>query len=189
MRIGLLGGTFDPIHNGHLAIAEQAYKQLALDKVIFMPASVSPHKVPDRSSDAEDRFRMIELAIKGRPGFEVSGYEIDKKGISYSVDTLQHLKATHPEETEFFFLLGSDSLAELDTWKDRDRLFKLCKFIVFNRRGFSPDSKFPNVERLEIEPIDISSTGIRKKIREEEEITGLVPEIVEEYIKAKNLYK
>lgn len=189
MRIGLLGGTFNPIHNGHLNLAEEAKRTLKLDKIIFIPAYIPPHKGADNLIDAEVRFRMIELAIGGRGDFEILRYEIDKRQICYTIDTVEYLKDSYPEDTEIFFLIGADSLGELDTWKDIEELSKLCRFVVCDRPGFSKILKYPWLERIDITPIDVSSSQIRRRIREGRDITGLLPKAVEDYIRRNSLYK
>lgn len=189
MRTGLFGGTFNPIHNGHVSLAQGAKEQLKLDRVIFIPAFIPPHKSSNELADAGDRFRMIELAIAGRPGFEISRFEIEKEAKSYSIETLKYFKASYPEDAEFFFLIGADALKGLSDWKDIDKAFELCKFAVCNRPGFQEDSRYPDIEKIDIADVDISSTQIRKRIKKGESIKGLLPQTVESYIKEKNLYK
>lgn len=189
MRIGLLGGTFNPIHNGHLAFAEGAVRKLCLDKVIFIPAYIPPHKRPDRLAYSEDRFKMIELAITGRSEFEISRYEIDKGQITYTVDTVEYFRNSYPKDTEFYFLIGADSLRELDIWKDIGRLSRLCRFVVGDRPGFGRNSKHSWIERIDITPVDVSSSQIRRRIKEGKAISGLLPKAVGDYIIKNNLYK
>jgi len=189
MRIGLFGGSFNPIHNGHLALARGAKRQLNLDRVIFIPAYIPPHKSPEELIDAQDRLNIVSLAIEAEPGFEVSSYEIDKKGKSYSVDTVRHFKANCAQDTELFFLIGADSLEELNTWKDADEILKLSYFGVCARPGFSIDKTSERIHEFTITPVDISSTRIRKDIRGGKGVSGSLPPPVEEYIGKKNLYK
>jgi len=189
MRIGILGGTFNPVHSGHIAIAEEALKQLELERIIFIPAYIPPHKGTSELADAEDRFKMLELALAGKDSFEISRFEIERHQASYSIETIEFIRGSYPEDTELLFLLGEDALTGLDTWKDIDRLLKLCGFVAFNRPGFENDKNRPHILRIEIAPIEISSTMIREKIKTGESITGLLPEVVEEYIVTNNLYK
>lgn len=189
MRVGLLGGTFNPVHNGHLNLAKAAKDRLKLDKVIFIPSYIPPHKKADNLIDAQERLRMIELAIKERADFEISRYEIDKKQISYTIDTVKYLKGSYPEDTEIFFLIGADSSGELKTWKDIDKLSRLCRFVVGDRPGFSRNSEHPWLEKIEITATDVSSSQIRRRIREGKKISGLLPKAVEDYIRTNNLYK
>lgn len=189
MRIGLLGGTFNPIHNGHLKLAEEAHRQLSLDAVMLIPSYMPPHKEADDLLDAQQRLRMIELAISGNINFEIYRYEIDKEEKSYTVDTVEYIRSSCPEDTKIFFLIGADSLVELDTWKDIEKLSKLCHFIVCDRPGFNKDSKYAWVDSIEITPVDVSSSEIRKRIRDGRDISGLLPEVVEDHIRENNLYK
>ena len=189
MRIGLLGGTFNPIHNGHLFFAEQAKRELDLDKIILIPACMPVHKEPEFLADSEDRLRMMEIAIKSKPGFEISRYEVDKKQKCYSIEILTNLSNLYPRDTEFFFLIGSDMLYGLGRWNEIDRLLQLCQFIVCERPGSTADINHDNIERINIESVDISSTEIRRKIKNRENVSGLLPDNVETYIISKNLYK
>ncbi|NQT96061.1 MAG: nicotinate-nucleotide adenylyltransferase [Candidatus Omnitrophica bacterium] len=189
MRIGILGGTFNPVHNGHIKVVEEAKKQLGLERIIFMPVQIPPHKPKGALASAEDRFKMIELAISNIPNVEVSRYEIDKNKTSYSIETVEFLKGSCAEDAELFFLIGQDMLGGLDTWKDIDKLLKLCRFVVFNRPGFEKEPLPEGIERIDMLPVDISSTKIRERVKRQEPIAGLVPEAVEEYISKNNLYK
>lgn len=189
MRIGILGGTFNPVHVGHLVLAEEAKEKLNLDKVIFAPAYIPPHKKDEELADANDRFKMVELAIRGNPCFEVSAFEIDAKTTSYSVETLKEFKKKYGEETKLFFITGADSLGELFSWKEIDEIFKLSQFIVANRPGYEITNVPENVDVVTITPLEISSSQIRKKIKEGKSIRYLVPEPVREYIIARRLYK
>lgn len=189
MRIGLFGGTFNPVHNGHIALAEGAIKGLKLHKIIFIPAYIPPHKSTQGLIGAQQRFKMVELAAGRRPGFEVSRFEIDEKETSYSVKTLEHFKKDYPADTEFFFLIGADSLKGLTAWKDINKVLRLCRFGVCNRPGFPTDIRYPKVERFNIKPSYISSTDIRERIKTHRPVKGLMPAAVEDYIIKNNLYK
>ncbi|KPK40287.1 MAG: hypothetical protein AMJ78_07355 [Omnitrophica WOR_2 bacterium SM23_29] len=189
MRIGILGGTFNPIHLGHLVLAEEAKEKLNLDKVIFVPAHIPPHKKDEEIAEANDRLRMAELAVKGNPSFEVSTFEIDAKTTSYSVKTLREFKKRYGEDTKLFFITGADSLGELFSWKELDEIFKLSQFIVANRPGYDIANVPKGIEVVTITSLEISSSQIRRKIKERKSIRYLVPDAVKEYIIAKGLYK
>ena len=134
-RIGILGGTFDPVHIGHMAIAQKALEKCRLDKVIFVPSALPPHKKMPRLASAWDRYRMVALAAQGNPRFEVSDYEVQKGGKSYSIDTVCHFRAQYPAETKLFFIIGEDNVDTLETWKEIDRIIEIVTFIVVNRPG------------------------------------------------------
>lgn len=200
-RVGLLGGTFNPIHIGHLIMAEEVCKHHHLTKVIFVPAYIPPHKYVNDLTDARHRYQMAKESINENDKFEVSDLEIKRKGRSYTIDTVQEILGHYGEECEVFLIIGADSLNELELWKDIKKLSQLCHFVIVNRPGFSTDTSprlaeligddnISDMERLriEIEPVGISSTGIRKRLKDRIEIKGLVPECVEAYIKEHGLY-
>ena len=200
-RVGLLGGTFNPIHIGHLIMAEEVCKHHHLTKVIFVPAYIPPHKYVNDLTDARHRYQMAKEAISENDKFEVSDLEIKRKGRSYTIDTVQEILGHYGEECEVFLIIGADSLNELELWKDIKKLSQLCHFVIVNRPGFSTDTSSRLAEligddnisdmerlRIEIEPVGISSTGIRKRLKDRIEIKGLVPECVEAYIKEHGLY-
>jgi nicotinate-nucleotide adenylyltransferase len=189
MKIGILGGTFNPLHKGHLFLARSAKKALGLDKVIFVPAYVPPHKNSAGIIHAEKRFYMIRLAISGEPDFAVSRYEIDKKKRVYSVDTISYFKRKFPKKTQLFFLAGADSLNSLSLWKDIDTLLNLCEFVVFSRPGSSLKIKQKKISSIQIKALDISSTQVRMLVKNNNSIKRLVPVPVERYIKKKGLYR
>ncbi|MFC2050694.1 nicotinate-nucleotide adenylyltransferase [Chloroflexota bacterium] len=199
MDIGVLGGTFDPIHSGHLIMAEEARLKLGLARVLFVPARQQWLKTGRNIAPAVHRVEMVKLAIATNPNFEISAVDIDRPGPSYSVDTIAILQQQMGAEAKIFFLVGWDSLAELPQWKEPDRLIQLCKLVAVTRPGFSrPDSKVleasvPGVTQsvawLDIAPVDISSTDIRKRVAQGLSIHGLVPEAVESYIKKHELYR
>ncbi len=191
--IGIFGGTFNPIHNVHLKMAKLAKKRLGLKKVIFVPAARPPHKKIEGEVTPEERYKMTSLAVRSLPGFYPSDKELKQPGKSYSVKTVESFKRRFGPETEFFFIIGSDSLTDLFTWRRIDRLLRLCKFIVFRRPNFP--IKFRNKrlkDKLEIIPMPpqkISSTEIRKMIKNGRSISRFVPAAVGRFIQKRKLYR
>ncbi|MBI4846696.1 MAG: nicotinate-nucleotide adenylyltransferase [Candidatus Omnitrophica bacterium] len=186
-RIGILGGTFNPVHFGHLFLAETARKELRLDEVIFIPAKRPPHKNNSRILDVKLRYKMIKYAIAGNKFFSVSKIEIEKPGISYSVDTLRILKEKQPK-AEVFFLVGSDALPELCKWKRIDEIFTLCYFVIAQRPEFIKGPLPKKTLMLKGDFLNISSTFIRNSVRLNKTIRYLVPEKVLKFIKKERLY-
>jgi nicotinate-nucleotide adenylyltransferase len=189
MNIAIFGGTFNPIHKGHLFLAEQAEKILGLNKVIFVPAYIPPHKSCSDIISAAERFHMIKLAISGRKSFSVSCLEIEKRKKIYSVDTVRYFKKKFPNHTRLFFLIGADQLKGLSSWKDADKLIGLCEFVVFSRPGFSLKENPHDIKVARIEELDISSTQVRDRIKNNKSIKRFVPKSVADYIMSNNLYK
>ncbi len=196
-RIGLFGGTFDPVHNGHLAIAEEAKTQLSLDRIILVPAGDPPHKAKKKVTDKAHRLKMTELAFAGKDGFSVSEYEIEKEGPAYSVDLIRYFKEQYPED-ELFFIIGADSFRDLPTWWRYQELLRLVNFIVVSRPDtkkeellslFSGEEKPPRTFYLKEIAVDISSTQIRALVYRNEDISGLVPEEISKYIAQEKLYR
>lgn len=192
MRIGIFGGSFDPPHIGHLIIAELAHEQLGLDKVIFVPAYLPPHKVGGHRSSPSHRLRMTKIAVKGNPKFAVSDIEIQRKGISYTVDTLQYFKKQYPK-AKFFLLIGGDNYAQFVAWKSPDVIATLASLAVYPRLGYNsnvlPHSYFGKEYLLHGNTLDLSSTEIRKRVFHRKTIRYLVPENIEQYIVEKRLYR
>lgn len=188
-RIGVFGGTFDPIHNGHIMIAEEVFKELSLDKIIFVPANIPPHKLHTKIANAEDRYNMTKLAVGYNENFEVSDIEINRQGPSYSIDTIKGLKKNFNDTAEFYFIIGSDSIPELKYWKDVNGLLKIAKFVVVNRPRYSFKGIPKGALRIQLRGIDISSSKIRNRIREKESIDSMVPEDVKKYIIKRRLYR
>ena len=199
MKIGVLGGTFDPVHNGHLAIAEEARSYLNLNEVIFLPAG-QPWMKSDRSiSPARHRTAMLALALQSRPYFKSSTIEIEHQGPSYSVNSIAELKAQAVEPTDWYFILGWDNLAKIPQWKEPAKLIEMCFLVAVPRPGYER----PNMKKLEAalpgiskkvilmdKPrLEISATDIRNKVAQGLPISGLVPQVVEEYIKENGLYR
>ncbi len=188
-RIGILGGTFDPVHIGHMAIAQKALEKCRLDKVIFVPSALPPHKKMPRLASAWDRYRMVALAVQGNPRFEVSDYEVQKGGKSYSIDTVCHFRARYPAETKLFFIIGEDNVDTLETWKEIDRIIEIVTFIVVNRPGFRHHQKKIKFQSVMLPGMDISSSYLRRAIAQGKTIKYLVPDKVLEYIEQNQLYK
>ena len=200
MRLGILGGSFDPIHTGHLILAEQCRVHAKLDEVWFMPAATPPHKQGQRQANAKQRREMLELAVYGNPAFLVSTMELDRGGVSYTVETLQALASELPHAS-LYFLMGADSLEEFPTWREPDRILKLATPLVVRRGGepqldFSVLKPFCSLERVkEIQAssapmplLEISSRQIRKDVAHSHSIRYRVPRAVEQYISTHALY-
>jgi len=187
MRLGILGGTFNPIHNGHLAMAEKALKEFNLDEVIFVPTNIPPHKELSDLIDKEDRFNMVKLAIEGKPKFSVSRIELDRPGVSYAIDTFKDLSKTRDK---LYYIIGMDSLNEMMEWKDPLGLFNYCELIVAERPGETANSPLLRSHggKIHIMGLDqnISASQIRANINL---IDKFVPKKTAAYIKSKELYK
>lgn len=198
MKIGIMGGTFDPIHTGHLIIGEYARTTLDLDKIIFIPVGLPPHKDNSKVSTSSKRLEMTKLAISSNSYFYLSSIEVDRKEITYTIDTIKELKKIYKED-ELYFVIGGDSLFEIEKWKDFEQLIKLCKFVVLERPGRTKEEiEQKKIElklsyKIELEKIyspliDISSTEIRERVKNNLSIKYLVPESVEAYIMYHKLY-
>ena len=200
-RIGIFGGTFNPIHMGHMIMAEKVCHNHHLSKILFIPAYIPPHKYVKDLTEAHHRYQMIKAVISGNSKFEVSDLEIMREGKSYTIDTVQEILDHYGKDCEVFLIMGADSLNELELWKNIKRLSQLCHFVIVNRPGFNTgasarlveiigSNNILDMERLEIEidPVGISSTDIRKRLNDGVEIKGLVPECVETYIREHGLY-
>ncbi len=197
MRVGVLGGTFDPIHIGHLVAAEEVRAQLDLDRVVFVPAGLPPHKLTDDVLPADHRLDMVKLAIASNPYFTVSRVDIDRFGPCYTVDTIELLRDEWGGDVELYFIMGSDSLADIVTWHQPERLVRLCRLAIMERPGYRVDVE--ELERLlpgitsrihfiNSPQLDISSTDIQRRVRQGLPIKYQVPEAVEDYIYEHGLY-
>lgn len=213
MRVGILGGSFNPVHFGHLRVAEEVREALRLDRVLFIPAALPPHKVGHRLAPPEHRLAMVRLAIRGNAAFAVSTIELERQGRSYSVETLRALRGQHPD-WHLHFIVGLDAFAEIGTWKDYRELFALADFVVISRPGFALRplrSLLPVAARKDfwyapdrltlhhrsghtvafqaVTGLDISATAIRSRVGQGKSIRYLVPAAVERYIAAHQLYR
>ena len=194
--IGIMGGTFDPVHYGHLIIAEEARGRFGLERVIFIPAGQPAHKKDYEVSPAEHRYAMALLATASNPCFECSRIEIERPGPSYAVDTLEQLREIYGRDAALYFITGVDAILEILTWHEPRRLKSMCRFIAATRPGYDPSAlreRLPaeflhQIEFLEAPGVNISSTEIRKRARNGLSITYMVTEAVEQYIHKHRLY-
>jgi nicotinate-nucleotide adenylyltransferase len=203
LKIGIMGGTFNPIHHGHLVTAGEALSQFCLNKVIFIPSGDPPHKNALEEKIAEHRYLMTVIATSSNKNFFVSRIEIDRKGKSYTIDTMKQLRKIYGEDAELFFITGADAILEILTWKKTEEIIQLCSFIAATRPGYNiskiqelKEKLFKktnnNVDKIfimEIPALAISSTDIRKRVKENRPIDYLVPEGVSNYILKHGLYK
>lgn len=188
MRIGILGGTFNPIHIGHLILAEEARERLGLGRVIFVPTYLPPHKDNSDIAPCQDRLTMVKLAISGNKYFSVSDIEIKRNGLSYTIDTIREFENLYPKD-ELYFIIGSDLLKYLDEWKDLNEIIKMVRFIVVTRPTY-PLEKIPSyITTMPIRAVDISAFEIRRCIKEDRSFRYLLPEAVYRYIVRKRLYR
>lgn len=207
MNIGIFGGSFNPIHIGHLIAAEEVFQQRALSKILFVPTGISPHKDASNLIAPAHRYQMIKEAISDNDHFELSDVETKRPGRSYTVDTVRTFKEVYGEENNLYLIVGTDMINDISTWKDVDVLSRMCGFIVINRfpvplqeaagtdtspRGIAifPPEKRSEIERFKvtIPPIGVSSSEIRDRLKRGAGIRYLVPRCVEDYIKRNNLY-
>ncbi len=219
MKIGIFGGTFNPIHNCHLRIAKEVWRRMKLDRVVFVPSGHPPHKPEEQLQPPKDRLAMVRLAIADFPYFDFSDQEISRSGKSYAIETLEVFKQQYPA-AEIFFILGIDAFLELDSWRDAERLIQICHFVVVSREGFS----FRQLEKLkrpvQIDPAtllaldrgqikkkeiplkagktlfllklpycSISSTQVRERLRARQDMKNLLPDAVKSYILKNRLYQ
>lgn len=218
MRLGLLSGTFNPIHNGHLQIAGEVYQRLRLDTVLFIPSGIPPHKSGKKIPPAKYRMEMTALALSRIPHFQLCELEVNRPGKSYSIDTVRALKDLYPND-RLFFILGMDAFLDIASWRESDRLLTLCDFVLISRPGY-PFSRLPDIAALRsvdstpisqldkgerrsytfpvskesalhfihVRPSPISASDIRKRFADRQETRNLLPEPVESYIIRKRIY-
>jgi nicotinate-nucleotide adenylyltransferase len=219
MRLGLLGGTFNPIHNGHLAIARQTREALGLDRILFIPTSDPPHKSHDNLAPAKDRYEMVRLAIASDPLFSISDVELRRAGKSYSIDTIRVVQKEYGADTTLFFLIGLDAFLDFPSWREPETLLSLCSFVVISRPGLSFQSLSTmtllpplHIESLadldagrrsiwEVEigkqrliclrlpPSEVSASDIRRRLGQNMPVANLLPPLVESYILHHHLYE
>jgi nicotinate-nucleotide adenylyltransferase len=185
--IGVFGGSFDPVHHGHLIVGRVAYEKLGLTRLAFVPAREQPFKQGRHRSSAEHRCAMLSLAISAMPGFLLERLELDRPGPSYTVHTLRELQQRHPG-TELMLLLGADAAAELSEWYEADQIPRLARIVVFARPGSQVSLKPPIAQVIEVPAIDISATEVRRRVSRGQPIRYWVPDTVAEYIARHRLY-
>ncbi len=194
-----MGGTFDPIHYGHLVAAEAVRDEFNIDHVLFVPTGKQPFKDASQITDGEHRYLMAVLATAGNPNFTVSRLEIDRKGETYTIDTVSEIRKMCNYGTEIFFITGADAVLQLLAWKDAEELLKMCRFVAVTRPGYSHEKLFEHavhirkeysgkIHFLEIPALSISSTDIRSRVRTEMSVKYLIPDLVSEYIGKNSLY-
>ena len=198
-KIGILGGTFDPIHNGHLIIGEHIRDSFNLDKVLFIPCGNPPHKPDRKIASAMHRGKMVRLAIKGNASFELSNIDIEREGYTYTIDTLKDIRKTLGDGNRYLLIIGADNVHEILTWQNSVDLLKQCEFIAVLRPNYKRIDFLKKIKTLvdeygavihvdEAPKVEISSTQIRKRVTEGKTIKYLVPESVENYIYYNKLY-
>lgn len=198
-RIGISGGTFDPVHNGHLITAQYTMEKLELNKVIFIPSGKPPHKTRNDITSSEHRFNMVSEACEGNSCFEASKIEMERPGKTYTIDTLKQIKSMYGD-LDIFYITGADVIRDIKNWKDFEKVFELCDFIAAIRPNYDKDSFMQDVKLLkskyqakihviDVPLIEISSTEIRNRIKKGLPIKYLVPQKVEKYILENKLYK
>jgi len=199
MNIGILGGTFDPVHIGHLAVADEAASRLGLAEVLFVPAGKPWLKADAKILPAEHRLKMVKLAIADKPRFKLSTIEVEREGSTYTVDTIAELRRQFGAGDELFFIIGWDNLADLPRWRQPERLSSMCRLVAVPRVGYpvpdlgSLEAVIPGLSQrvimLDKPEIDISASVIRERVRRGLSISRLVPEAVARYIKEQGLYR
>ncbi len=200
MRLGVFGGSFDPVHLGHVGLVKQVREICRLDKVIVMPAAVSPFKtdITHKAVSGEDRLEMCRLAFEEFPFAEVSGYEISQKEVSYTVNTLRHIRKLHPHD-ESFFIMGGDMLLSFEKWRNYEEILSICTLLAVSRENDAEDvktlektasklGKYGTARVVQIETFPVSSTEIREKIKNNSDISCYVPKNVVKYISEHGLY-
>jgi len=185
-KVGILGGTFDPPHYGHLLIANEVLSTLQLDEIWFMPNQEPPHKKKSESIKNEDRLRMLDLAISGNAAFRVETIELHRQGPSYTVDTMKMINEQYPNH-QFFFIIGADMIEYLPKWHKIDELIKLVQFVGVERPSYSSQTDYP-VLYVDVPALDVSSSMIRERVKNGKTVRYLMPDSVIQYIEEKHLY-
>ena len=199
MRLGLLGGTFDPVHLGHVAVAQAVAEQLNLDQVWFLPAGQPWMRRGERLAPAQQRREMVELAVRSNPRFALCAAELDRPGDTYTVDTLEQLRSDQGDDDELFFIMGADTLVGFSQWKDPARILELATVVVARRPGYDRETltaleaQVPGVAQrirmLQTPLLEVSATEVRRRTSDGQSIHDLVPSAVAEYIEARGLYR
>lgn len=197
-KIAIMGGTFDPIHIGHLIAAERVHEELGVDYIYFIPSNIPPHKNYENMADSSQRYNMVELAIKSNPRFKISDIELKRQGNSYTIDTIRELKKTLITDTTIYFIIGADNASAILRWKEAEELLKIVELVIVTRpgkweNGFESEINLlknsgGTVHVIEIPLISVSSGEIRNRVRNNKRIEYLVPEEVKEYIYENKLY-
>lgn len=187
-RIGVLGGTFDPIHIGHLAAASEVFAALSLDRVLVVPAAEQPFKRGAEFASGEDRLAMARLAVAADPRLEVSAVDIERGAPTYTIDTMSDLDEAHPGST-WYFVIGADALARLDEWRDSARLREIATFVGVTRPGYDVPAGLRDVPLVEVPALGVSSTDVRRRVSLGLPIRYLVPDVVADYIGEHHLYR
>jgi nicotinate-nucleotide adenylyltransferase len=185
MKLGFYGGTFDPIHHGHLILAREAVEKLGLDRLFFIPNAISPHKVSTLPAPAQLRAEMIRAAIENEPRFDLEEMELNRPGVSYTIDTVLAMRERFGPKPKFFYLVGEDNIGSLSTWRRIDELQHLVTFVVLCRSEHTTPLPHPTLQRR----VDISATEIRKRIANGQSIRYLVPDKVHDLILSNDLYR
>jgi nicotinate-nucleotide adenylyltransferase len=201
MNIGLLGGSFDPVHNGHLTVAREVLTRFPLDRVLFIPAAQAPLKPSAVRASADDRLALLRAVLGNTPGFEICDFELRKGGVSYTIDTLRHLRTVYPPESNrLLWIFGPDQLAQLSRWSQPGELARLVEFICVTRPGHppppappAPPAAFPipglRVHFVDTPPVDVSSTELRARIARGEPVEAWMPNNAIEYLRKTGLYR
>lgn len=187
-KIGLFGGTFDPVHIGHLIVAEWVCDALGLDRIIFVPNRIHPFHKRQGISESQARFEMLQLALRPFPKFEISRFELDRDRVSYTIDTVRHFKERFPN-AELFVIIGADNLDEFDKWKEPQAILQLAHLVVYNRKGYHKRPESGRIIYLETPHIEISSTQIRERLKNGQACRALLPGEVYDYILKHHLYR
>ena len=198
-RIGIFGGTFDPVHNGHINLAEDAIREAQLDEVVMIPARIQPFKQDVKTASGEERLHMLKLAAEGNGRLSVSDFELLQESVSYTYLTMRHMQKEYPD-AKLYFITGTDSMLKLDTWKNAPELLTGYSYIVGTRPGYRQDELEETMARLRCEygteiinlsqtQLNISATEVRQRLAAGEAVSGLIPEAVERYIEEHGLYR
>lgn len=185
-KVGILGGTFDPPHHGHLLIANEVLSTLELDEIWFMPNGIPPHKQKSKRIQNQDRVQMLELAIRGNDQFKIEKSELERTGPSYTVDTMRVLTSTY-RDYQFFFIIGADMIEYLPKWREIDKLVELVQFVGVQRPSYSHETNYP-ILYVDVPAMEVSSSLIRERLKSGKSVRYLLPDSVLHFIKGGGLY-